>query len=89
LKEIFQKEYLVTCRLLFRNISEIGILSINIIAIGIICRSKTIEVTKKGKLMTQWIDLFNFGYMFFWLIIAGVMVFIIGTVTWFKLSKST
>ena len=34
----------------------------------------------------QWIELFNLGYMFFWLIMLGTGIFIVGAAAWIRLS---
>jgi len=36
--------------------------------------------------LSEWMELFNLGYTFFWLIMASISVFIVGAVAWFKMS---
>jgi len=46
-----------------------------------ICDSR-LEVLR----LSEWMELFNLGYTFFWITMVAMSVFIVGAVAWFKMS---
>jgi len=39
--------------------------------------------------MSQWIRLFDAGLLLFWLIIIGILLFMVGTILWAKLVNAS